>query len=53
MLQSGWTLKTCDSEYLFNLHAVAGTELLKPLGALRVEKYLDNGNKPLSTTPEF
>ena len=32
---------TCDLlKYLFSLHAVAGTELLKPLGALRVKKYL-------------
>lgn len=43
----------CDLEYLFSLHALAGTELLKLLGALRVKKYLDNYNKPLSTTPEF
>ena len=35
-----WRLWCCDLlQYLF-IHAVAGTQLLKPLGALRVKKYL-------------
>ena len=33
-------LLCCDLEYLFSLHAVAVTELLKSLGALRVKKHL-------------
>ena len=30
-----WRLWCCDLEYVFSLHDVADTELLKPLGALR------------------